>query len=202
MLLPQNHVGLPEAHRTHQPWSRAVYRGAVRTASVCKINNNNRAIFFFFTQLISCVPWRAQVAPQSCWDRCRSPWRGRGYGKWQRDLSTWSPRSLWNKKQLNKWLQEIPFAFWLSALPPMVSGLSLRLGFTQTFVCTSSVATLTTAANHLCFFIFEGHSKKFCSGALRLPARPGWFLFSQLLFLPRTEQCKMTTQREQGPRQR
>lgn len=123
--------------------------------------------------------WRARAASRRCWDRCQSPWCGRGYGKWQRHLSTWSPRSLWNKKQLNKWLHEIPFAFWLSALPPMVSGLSLRLGFTQTFVCTSSFATLTTAANNLCFiFTFEGHSKNF----VRVPSE-SWLGLSGSCFL-------------------
>lgn len=142
--------------------------------------------------------WRAWAAPRSCWDRCQSPWCGRGYGKWQRDLSTWSPRSLWNKKQLSKWLHEIPFAFWLSALPPMVSGLSLRLGFTQTFVCTRSVATLTTAANNPCFiFTFEGHYKNFVRVLSEswLGLSGSCFLNS---FLPRTEQCKMTRQRQKG----
>lgn len=149
----------------------------------------------------SCFLWRTWAAPRSCWDFCGSPWRGRGYGKWQRDLSTWSPCSLWNKKQLNKWLHEIPFTFWLSSLLPMVSGLSLRLGFTQTFVCTSSVATLTTAANNLRFiFTFEGHSKNL----VRVPSDSQLGLAGSCFlnsFLPLTEQCKMTMQQEQGPRQ-
>lgn len=45
----------------------------------------------------------------------------------------------------------------------MVSGLSLGLGFSPTFVCTSSIATLVAVANNpFCFiFKFEGHSKHF-----------------------------------------
>lgn len=141
------------------------------------------------------------MAPRCCRDRCRYRQCGRGYGKWQSDLSTWSLRSLRNKKQLNKWLHEIPFAFWLSALPPMVSGLSLGLGFTQTFVCTSSVATLTAVANNPCFiFTFEGHSKHF----VRMPSDSQLGLAGSCFlnfFLPCIEQWKMTTQQQQGPGQ-
>lgn len=77
----------------------------------------------------------------------------------------------------------------------MVSGLSPGLGFTQTFVCTSSVATLTAAANNPpCFiFTFEGHSKHF----VRMPSDSRLGLAGSCLlksFLPRIEQCKMTTQ--------
>lgn len=83
----------------------------------------------------------------------------------------------------------------------MVSGLSLGLGFTQTFVCTSSVATLTAVANNPCFiFTFEGHSKHF----VRMPSDSQLSLAGSCFlnsFLPRIEQCKMTTQQQRGPRQ-
>lgn len=202
MMLPQNRVQLPEAHQTCQPWSWAVHRGFVTTASACKINNNNRAILL--------LPHPAPVHVS-----CEEPGRPLGAaeiaagplgmeGAMENGREIWAldlPVAYETRNNLNKWLHEIPFAFWLSALPPMVSGLSLRLGFTQTFVCTSSVATLTTAANNPCFiFTFEGHSKHF----IRVPS-DSWlglagscFLNS---FLPRTEQYKMTTQQEQGPRQ-
>lgn len=103
--------------------------------------------------------------------------------------------SLWNKKQFNKWLQEISFAFWLSKLQLMVSGLSLGFGFALTFVYTSRTATLITVANNLfCYiFKFEGCSKHFVHV---LSAQLVRFLFSQLI-LPHIEQCKMTTQQQQ-----
>lgn len=145
--------------------------------------------------------WRAWAALWCCQYHHVYPHHGRGYRKWQRDLSTWSLCSLWNKKQLSKWLHEIPFAFWLSALPPMVSSLGLGLRFTQTFVCTSSVATLTAVGNNACFiFIFEGHSKHF----VRMPSDSQLCLAGSCFlnsFLPRIEQCKMTTQQWPGSQQ-